>query len=264
MPELPEVETFVRSLQPAVGSRIDGADVLDPKLDVDASELDGRRITSIARRGKHIVVGLDNGAHLVIHLRMSGRLRLDCSEAEIRYTRLTLRLDSGEEIYFVNPRRLGTARVCRNGFDAELGVEPLSTAFTPARLSELAAATRAPIKHLLMNQRRIAGVGNIYAAEALWRAGIDPRRPSSSLGKTEVEALHGGLVGVLAEAIDQLGTTLGASVSDYRPTAATSGEFQNRLYVYGREGEDCARCGGTIERTMQQGRSTCFCPSCQT
>ena len=263
MPELPEVETFVRALQPAVGRRIERVDVIDAKLAVDASDLDGRRITWIERRGKHIVVGLDDASHLVFHLRMSGRLRLECSEAEIPYARLALHLDSGEAIHFVNPRRLGTARVCRDGFDAELGIDPLSDAFTPARLSEMTAASRAPIKHFLMNQRRIAGVGNIYAAEALWRAAIDPRRPSDSLGEKEAEALHEGLVGVLTEAIDQLGTTLGGSVSDYRPTAETSGEFQNRLYVYGREGEDCARCGGTIERTVQQGRSTCFCPGCQ-
>ena len=263
MPELPEVETFVRGLQPAVGGTIRRAEILDAKIGLDASELDGQRITSIERHGKHIVIELNDGACLVIHLRMSGRLRLECSETEIPYTRLILHLDSGKAVYFVNPRRLGTARVCHDGFDADLGIEPLSRAFTATRLAELAGASRAPIKHVLMDQRRIAGIGNIYAAETLWRAGIDPRRPSNSLTEEETTALHEALIGVLNEAIEGLGTTLGSSVSDYRPTSETEGEFQNRLYVYGREGEDCARCGATIERAIQQGRSTCFCPSCQ-
>jgi formamidopyrimidine-DNA glycosylase len=264
MPELPEVETFVRGLQSAVGMTIERADVVDAKLAVDGSELAGRRITSIERRGKHIVVGLDDGAHLVVHLRMSGRLRLDCSEAEIPYTRLVLRLDSGGSIHFVNPRRLGTARIYRDGFDVDLGVDPLSDAFTPEHLMKMTCASPTPIKHLLMDQRRIAGLGNIYAAEALWRAGIDPRRPSNGLTKEETNSLRESIVGLLSEAIAGLGTTLGSSVSDYRPTSNTSGEFQSRLFVYGREGEGCTRCGTAIARTIQQGRSTCFCPNCQT
>ena len=264
MPELPEVQTFVNALQPAVGSEIVSADVLDSKLCLDPAALAGQRITSIERRGKHIVFGLDGLALLVIHLRMSGRLRLERSEPEIPYTRLILHLDSGEAIYFVNPRRLGTARVCRGGFDTDLGVEPLSDTFTTEHLAELASSSRAPIKSLLMDQRRIAGIGNIYAAEALWRSRVDPRRPSNSLAAKETAALHESIVGVLTEAVGQLGTTLGSSVSDYRPTPEEPGTFQNQLYVYDREGETCKRCGSTIERTVQQGRSTCFCPSCQT
>lgn len=264
MPELPEVETFVRGLQPAVGRTIEGADVLDPKLALRPSGLVGRKIDSIERRGKHIVFALDDGERLIVHLRMSGRLRLERSREEIPYTRLALRLAREQAIYFVDPRRLGTARVCRDELDEDLGVEPLSAEFTRERLAALIAGRRTPIKPLLMNQRRIAGLGNIYAAEALWRAEIDPRRPSSELAEAEVTALHRSIVAVLTEAVGSLGTTLGSSVSDYRPTAAAVGEFRNRLRVYGRAGEACERCGETIERTVQQGRSTCFCPKCQT
>lgn len=263
MPELPEVETFVRRLQPASGATIVKADVLDEKLRLDADALGGAVIASINRRGKHIVFDLGASVHLVIHLRMSGRLRLERSEAEIPYTRLVLHLDSGDSVYFINPRRLGTAILCRNGFGDDLGVEPLSPAFTPEALANLSSASRAPIKHVLMDQRRIAGIGNIYATESLWQAGIDPRRSANSLSENEASALHESLVTMLSEAIDQLGTTLGSSISDYRPSSEETGLFQNRLFVYGREGEDCPRCGTTIERTVQQGRSTCYCPSCQ-
>jgi formamidopyrimidine-DNA glycosylase len=262
MPELPEVETFVRGLRAVIGRTIERADVIDPKLELAPSALAGRRIASIDRRGKHIVFSFGGGDRLTIHLRMSGRLRLDRSEAEVPYTRLILHLDSKEQVYFVDPRRLGTA--CLGGFATEtLGVEPLSGAFTPACLATLVAASRAPIKPLLLDQRRIAGLGNIYAAESLWRAGVDPHRPSNGLTDVQVAALHESIVAVLTEALDGRGTTLGASVSDYRPGPGTAGEFQNRLYVYGREGEDCSRCGWTIERSIQQGRSTYYCPNCQ-
>ena len=263
MPELPEVETFVRRLQPASGTRIVAVEVLDEKLRLDSRKLTGAAIASIGRRGKNIVFDLGATGHLVIHLRMSGRLRLERTEAEIPYTRLILHLDSGDDVYFVNPRRLGTAILCQNGFGDALGVEPMSSAFTKGTLAKLASASRAPIKHVLMDQRRIAGIGNIYAAESLWQECIDPRRPANTLNQSESAALHGSLITVLSEAIDQLGTTLGSSVSDYRPSSEETGSFQNRLFVYGREGEDCSRCGTTIKRTVQQGRSTCYCPSCQ-
>jgi formamidopyrimidine-DNA glycosylase len=263
MPELPEVETFVRGLAPAVGCAIASAEVLDAKLAVSADELTGARIERIRRRGKYIGIDLGDGRSLVIHLRMSGRLRLECRECETKYTRMILRLDDGQFIYFVDPRRLGTADVREAGFELPLGLEPLDPTFTTAALVELASQSRAPIKQLLLDQRKVAGIGNIYAAESLWRARIDPRRPANALSKAEVGRLHKAIIGVLGEAIAQLGTTLGSSVSDYQPTAAETGSFQNRLAVYGREGELCERCGEGIERVIQAGRSTCFCPACQ-
>jgi len=200
---------------------------------------------------------------LVVHLRMSGRLRLDRSEDEIPYTRMILRLDSGDAVYFINPRRLGTVALCEDGFNKELGIDPTDVAFTPGVLAEIASGSRAPIKQLLLDQRKIAGIGNIYAAEALWRAGIDPTRRANTLEKNEIAKLHGGITSVLFDAIDQLGTTIGSSVSDYRRSADQGGEFQNQLAVYGRESEACERCSTPIARIAQAGRSTYLCPACQ-
>jgi formamidopyrimidine-DNA glycosylase len=263
LPELPEVETFVRGLTPAIGRTIVSAEVLDARLAVSAEDLVGARIERIRRRGKYIGIDLGDGRSLVIHLRMSGRLRLECRECETKYTRMILRLDDGQCIYFVDPRRLGTAELCESDFGLALGIEPLDAGFTVAALAGLASQSRAPIKQLLLDQRKVAGIGNIYAAEALWRARIDPRRPANALSKAEVGRLHKAIVGVLKEAVDGLGTTLGTSVSDYHPTATEAGSFQNHLAVYGREGEPCERCGEGIERVIQAGRSTCFCPACQ-
>jgi formamidopyrimidine-DNA glycosylase len=262
-PELPEVETFVRGLAPAVGRTIASADVLDTRLAVTAEDIAGARIAAIVRRGKYIRIELEDGRKLVVHLRMSGRLRLDCDEYERDYVRMVLHLDDGTDVYFVDPRRLGTADVCEDGDDAPLGVEPLEPTFTLPVLSKLTSESKAPIKSFLLDQRKVAGIGNIYAAEALWQARIDPRRRACELSRVEVGRLHRAIVGVLGEAVTQLGTTLGSSVSDYRPTAAEGGMYQNHLAVYGREGETCERCGEPIERVIQAGRSTCFCPKCQ-
>ncbi len=263
MPELPEVETFVRGLLPTVGQTIVSADVLDAKLAVSGEDLAGERIADIRRRGKYIGIELEDGRTLVIHLRMSGRLRLGCRECETKYARMILRLDDGTSIYFVDPRRLGTAELTEGAPELSLGVEPLAPAFTPAVLSKLASESRAPIKQLLLDQKKVAGIGNIYAAEALWRAKLDPRRRANNLSRAEIGRLHKAIVSVLREAVEGLGTTLGTSVSDYHPTTDAAGSFQNHLAVYGREGEPCGRCGGDIERVIQAGRSTCFCPACQ-
>jgi formamidopyrimidine-DNA glycosylase len=262
-PELPEVETFVRGLLPAVGQRIAVAEVLDEKLAVSGDDLAAARIAGIRRRGKYIGIELEDGRTLVVHLRMSGRLRFGCRECETKYARLILRLDNGTSVYFVDPRRLGTANVYDSGFDVSVGIEPLDVGFTAAALAKLAAASKAPIKQLLLDQKKVAGIGNIYAAEALWRAKLDPRRKANELSRAEVGRLHKAIVSVLEEAVESLGTTLGTSVSDYHPTTTDAGSFQNHLAVYGREGEPCERCGEGIERVIQAGRSTCFCPACQ-
>ena len=263
MPELPEVQTFVAGLQPAVGRRIVSVDVLDGKLDLAGNHLLGSRILSISRRGKYIVLSLDPAGDLVIHLRMTGRVRLQCATDERKYARLIVGLDSGRSIFFVNPRRLGTAVFHRDGFATSLGVDPLDPEFTEERLAEILAGSRRPIKQLLMDQRRIAGLGNIYAAECLWRAGIDPRRPASSLSSDEVPSLQRAVVGVLSEAIDHLGTSIGQSISDYRPTPNEMGGFGNQLAVYGRDAAACKRCGHSIVRIRQAGRSTYLCSACQ-
>jgi len=263
VPELPEVETLTRGLRSIVGTTIVSAEILDDRLTVCADQLVGASIRDLRRRGKYILIGVEQRGDLVVHLRMSGRLCLDRSEKEIPYTRMILHLDSGSAVYFVNPRRLGTAVLYPEGFAKPLGIEPITSDFTAAALEQLAHTSRSPIKQLLLDQRKIAGIGNIYAAEALWRAGIDPRRRSDSLETDELAALHAGITSVLSEAIGQLGTTLGESVSDYRPSGASGGTYQNHLAVYGREDEPCERCGAPIQRVIQAGRSTCFCPACQ-
>lgn len=264
MPELPEVEVFVRQLTPIVGTTIRQTEVLDQRLALDESQLNQATITSVERRGKHIVIGLGDRGDLVVHLRMSGRLRLHRSEAESKYTRLILHLDSGACVYFVNPRRLGTATHYPGGFAPDLGCELLSSAFTADALFQLLRMSRSPVKTFLLNQQRIAGIGNIYAAEALWRAAISPDRPASSLTRKEIVRLHGDIVSVLNEAIIGQGTTIGNSVSDYQPSIGEQGEFQNHLSVYGRESEPCERCGTIIVRMKQGGRSTYYCSECQT
>ncbi len=263
MPELPEVETFVRELQPVTSAAIARVDVADDRLDLDPSSLEGAIVSSVERRGKHIVFHLGDRGDLVIHLRMSGRLRLHRSEREKKYTRLVLNLDSGDRVYFVNPRRLGTVKYYPSGFKICLGVEPLGRTFTHDVLERLTTTSVSPIKMLLMDQRKIAGIGNIYAAEALWRSGISPSRCSSSLSHEEVVRLHDAVVSVLQEAIAQQGTSLGDGVSNYVAPSGAAAEFQNHLSVYGREAESCERCGGTIVRIKQGGRSTYYCNQCQ-
>ncbi len=264
MPELPEVEVFVRRLQPIVGATIDRVEVLDDQLNLDGSMLAGTTVSSVERRGKHIVIHLGDRGDLVVHLRMSGRLRLHRGENEVKHTRLVLYLDSGDTVYFVNPRRLGTVIHCLDGFEADLGIEPLSRSFTADVLGKMTGKSRSPIKLFLLDQRKIAGVGNIYASEALWRSGISPEREAKTLSYDEVHSLHGNIVSVLNDAIAGQGTTIGNSVSDYRPSAGEQGEFQNHLSVYGREAEPCERCGTAIARLKQGGRSTYYCRDCQT
>jgi len=243
---------------------IQRAEVLDDRLALDGSRIEGASISSAERRGKHIVIHLGERGDLVVHLRMSGRLRLHRGQDEVKYTRLVLHLDSGDTVYFVNPRRLGTVIHCAAGFEADLGLEPLSSSFTVDALGDLTSKSHSPIKLFLLDQRRIAGVGNIYASETLWRSRISPDKESALLTRDELVRLHGDIVSVLNDAIEGQGTTIGNSVSDYHPSAGEQGEFQNRLSVYGREDEPCERCGTAIARLKQGGRSTYYCQECQT
>ena len=262
MPELPEVETIVRGLAIVNGARINKLEVLDPRLDLPVQEIVGKRIERIERRGKYILLHLPKGKSLIVHLRMSGRLTLTHSPGEEKHTRLILHLDRGK-VYFINPRRLGTVEYSRNGFPHNLGIDPLDRQFTAQHLEDIIMSSRALIKPLLMNQRKVAGLGNIYAAEALWRAGIDPRRPGNTLTRKEIRALRHAILGVLQNAIGHMGTTLGDTVSDYRNASGDYGGFQDLLAVYGREKETCPRCGEEILRIRQTGRSTYYCPKCQ-
>ncbi len=259
MPELPEVETIVRGLRKTVtGSTVEKLQVIDPRISLPEKKIIGKRISTVERRGKYIVFKLSPSGSLIFHLRMSGRLLRVCPAGEGKYSRLVLHLDTGV-LRFVNPRKLGTVEFADDGFPHELGVDPLSSEFTERRLKSLLKTSRMPIKSFLMDQRKIAGLGNIYSAEALWRARIGPWRAAAAIPFKEARALHDGIVSVLQEAIEHMGTTF----SDYRDSEGNRGDFQRFLSVYGREGEPCPRCGAGIERVKQAGRSTYFCPGCQ-
>ena len=275
MPELPEVETIRRQLAPALEDRVlERLEVLDPRWCEPAppEELElatrGRRIERVWRRGKYLVVELKDDVHLVMHLRMTGTLLL-VREAEDLPARPHLRarlvLSGGERLLFVDVRRFGTGIVLLGSeardayFDARLGVEPLDPTFTTDALRALARGRRAPVKAFLLSQERIAGVGNIYADEALFRAGIHPLRQVGTLRAAQLEALRGAVVDALQAGID----ARGATIDDFRHTDGASGAFQDRFLVHLREGEPCPRCGTPIRKLRAAGRGTYVCERCQ-
>jgi len=256
MPELPEVENTVRILRPkVVGKEIVEVEALDPKLGHVPQNLAlPARVLELLRKGKYIIFDLGE-RKLVLHLRMSGHLFWTHSLSEIsKHTRLILRFSEGT-LLFIDPRRLGTAEVVEE-FSEPLGPDALGDL---SFLDEALLKSRAPIKLWLLDQRNIAGLGNIYASEALFLAGIDPRRPASSLKKREVAKLKDAIHRVLREALEAMGTTLEDKA--YRTPEGESGDYEPK--VYGREGLPCLRCGTPIERIELGGRGTYFCPRCQ-
>lgn len=273
MPELPEVETVRRRLRPVLeGATIARAEIVDSRLTrpVDpafvADALVGERIAAVERRGKYLLWRLDSGRTLVVHLRMTGALR-HAPAGELpddAYRRATLALDTGAEVGYRDVRRFGTWELLDDGhlrpyLAARLGPEPLAPSFTAARLARLLEGRRAPIKAFLLDQRRLAGVGNIYADEALWRARIHPRRPAGELRHDEIARLHRAIRAALRRGVELQGSTL----RDYVTPDGESGGMQREFHVYGRLGEPCDRCGRPIERTVVAGRGTWLCPHCQ-
>jgi formamidopyrimidine-DNA glycosylase len=287
MPELPEVETVVRQLEPEVeGHRIERLEVLDARWSrpVPPEQLGaavgGATIEHLGRRGKYILMGLDRERTLVMHLRMTGNLILhegdeviDPSEGrrlyenerstEERHLRARFVLDDGRELWFTDPRRFGEAFLIDDDRleerFAKLGPEPFSPEFTSAALGEMAAGRTAPLKSFLLDQSKVAGVGNIYADEALFRAELHPLSPAGSMKPEHLEALRDAVVAALEAGID----AGGSSIDDYRDARGEKGSMQEEFLVHTREGKDCPRCGGTIVRIVVGGRSTYFCPSCQ-
>jgi formamidopyrimidine-DNA glycosylase len=288
VPELPEVETICRQLEPELeGRRIERLEVYDARWcrpvppEELAAAVSGSTISGLGRRGKYLLLGLDGERTLVMHLRMTGNLVLvepggeaiDPSEGrrlyeaerstEERHLRARFVLDDGREVWFTDPRRFGEAFLIDDA-DLEtrfsrLGIEPLSADFTPEALGEIAAGRSAPLKSFLLDQKGIAGVGNIYADEALFRAALHPLSPAGSMRPEHLVALRDGVVAALEAGIDGGG----ASIDDYRDGRGEKGRMQNEFLVHTREGEPCPRCDGTIERIVVSGRSTYFCPSCQ-
>lgn len=267
MPEIIEVEMVARSLaRHAVKRKIRRVELFDPKLAaLDAARLAGRTIRQVFRAGKEIVLDLSaprDPLWLCVHLRMTGRLlwTQNKSPRDVRHLRALLMLDRGR-IHFYDSRRFGVMRLCRTEAEwAPAGVDPLTAAFTVARLSALLSGSRAAIKPWLLRQDKIVGFGNIYASEILFAARIDPRRPANTLTSNEIKRLHRQTKRILNLSLKHGGTT----INDFMDCDGESGGFQRFLRVYGREGEPCGACGGTIERLVQQGRSTFFCPACQT
>jgi formamidopyrimidine-DNA glycosylase len=273
MPELPEVESVRRQLEPAlVGRRFERVRIDDPRLvrpyePVEvAAELEGERVSAVERRGKYLVVRFESGRVLLIHLRMTGSLlhAATGSLPDDPHRRAVVSLDDDSDVAYRDVRRFGTWLLLEPGeaepyLRARVGDEPLDALFTAARLGERLAGRRTTLKAALLDQRTLAGIGNIYADEALWRARLNPLRPASGLDRNELRRLHRGIRASLEHGLARQGSTL----RDYRLPDGAEGSMQNEFHVYGRRDEPCDRCGTLIVRTQVAGRTTWFCPTCQ-
>jgi formamidopyrimidine-DNA glycosylase len=273
VPELPEVETVRLRLAPVLeGRRLERVEISDPRLtrpldpDDVARALEGERVREVGRRGKYLIVWFESGRALLIHLRMTGSLRHAPAGTlpDDPYRRAVVRLDDGSDVAYRDVRRFGTWLLLEPSevgeyVDARVGREPLDAAFRARDLAERLATRRAPIKTVILDQRTVAGVGNIYADEALWRARIHPLTAARDLAPDELRALHRGIRRALEHGIARQGSTL----RDYALPDGTTGGMQREFKVYGRAGEPCDRCGTPIEKIRAAGRGTWYCPSCQ-
>jgi len=270
VPELPEVETIARGLANAVtGKTVASVAVTMAKIAIaPAGEsfqeaLTGETIVAVGRRGKYVVLELASGRRLAVHLRMTGRLIVQAPgySEPYPYTHVRVSFTDGSALSFADVRQFGRMRLLPAGdpWDADGGVEPLSKGFTSEAFVSMLDGRRTPIKTFLLDQSRIAGVGNIYACEALWEAGIRPSRPAHKITKPARRRLHGAVRDVLQRAIAARGT----SVDDYVDAEGLRGGYQNQLAVYGRLGEPCPRCGKPIVRTVLGQRGTWWCRGCQ-
>ncbi len=271
MPELPEVETIRRQLAPLVEGRVVARlDIADPRWclplapDAILDAVQGRRVERLARRGKYLVWELEDEAFLLMHLRMTGTLLYDAPPGT-PYERVRWTLDDGHELRFCDPRRFGTGELALGTpardafFAARLGLEPLDGELTGEALRRMARGRRAPVKAFLLDQRRIAGVGNIYADEALFRAGIHPLRPVGTLTRAQCDALALAVREALAAGV----AAGGATIDDFRHVDGVRGAFQNEFLVHLRRGEPCPRCAAPVVKFVAAGRGTYACESCQ-
>lgn len=270
MPELPEVETVARGLQASMpgrtitGVRVDWLRTIAfPSSDEFVQRLIGRQVRTVGRRGKYVIIVLNEG-HLLIHLKMSGRLRLvPGDEPENNHVRVTFSLDDGMELRFQDVRKFGRVYLVNDAAEvtSELGPEPLTDEFTLDAFRRLLEPRSGRLKPLLLNQQFLAGLGNIYADEALFVARLHPLRKADSLAPDEQEHLYHAIRTVLREAIASRGTTL--SDGGYTDASGRAGAYQGRLAVYGQTGSPCPRCETSIERIVVGGRSSHYCPRCQ-
>ena len=287
MPELPEVETVCRQLEPEIeGRRIERLEVLDGRWSrplapgAFGAAVEGATIGGLDRRGKYLLLRLGGARTLVMHLRMTGNLVLREGEGALdpsagrrlyegerstdeRHLRARFTLDDGRELWFTDPRRFGEAFLLADSElgerFAKLGVEPLSPEFTAEALGAMAVGRTAPLKSFLLDQSGVAGIGNIYADEALHRARLHPLSPAGSMRSEHHAALRDAIVAALEAGIDGGG----ASIDDYRDARGERGTMQDEFLVHTREGLACPSCEGEIKRIVVSGRSTYFCPSCQ-
>jgi formamidopyrimidine-DNA glycosylase len=274
VPELPETETIARDLNGAIsGRRIEKVSVrkADVLREVTARSMSRRlrhaTIVRSWRRAKLVVIDLDNEDRIVVQPRFTGALLIDdgsLTASELSYSTMRFDLDDGRALHYADVRRLGTVALMDadrfEEYSGKLGIEPLDRGFTSKHLSGVLRATSQPVKKVLMEQRKIAGIGNIYANEALWRARIDPSRSSASVSLQESQLLRDSIVAVLEEAIDARGT----SFRDYRDARGKRGGFVEKLEAYGRAGLPCRRCGSKLVATHAiDGRATTLCVKCQ-
>jgi formamidopyrimidine-DNA glycosylase len=269
MPELPEVETVVRALRlPLVGRTFTEVrnywpgHIVTPPLPELQRRIHGRAILTINRRAKYLVFSLSDGETLIIHLKMTGHLAVvDPETPPDQYAHTIFKLDNGQELRFRDPRKFGRVYLVQDPaeiFDS-LGPEPLEDAFTTAVLQERLQNRKRVLKPLLLDQTFVAGIGNIYADEALHYARLHPERRSNTLSPAEIKALHGAIQKVLKLGIEREG----ASIDRYVKPDGSKGDMQNAVAVYGRTGDPCYRCGTPIQRIKLGGRGTHFCPTCQ-
>ncbi len=274
MPELPETETIARDLNQSIAGRtITGVRVTRPDVlrelgkTAFSRRLTGSRILKSWRRAKLVVTDLSTGDRVVVQPRFTGALIVEekgLDPSLLSHSTMRMELDDGRALHYCDVRRLGTVTLMPparfDEYSGALGKEPLDPDFTPEQLSGVLRVSSQPVKKVLMDQRRIAGIGNIYANEALWRARIDPSRPARAIDPDSIARLHQEIVSVLTESIESRGT----SFRDYRDARGERGSFAARLQAYGREGKECFRCGARLIGTHAiDGRATVFCARCQ-
>lgn len=267
MPELPEVETIRRSLLGNIGASIAKIEIIREdiirKQDFLPEELLGKTLTQIKRRGKYLILIMGKDLSLVVHLGMSGRFYMQYENEPIMvpHVHMVIYLDNKQKILFQDPRRFGGIWFSKNpeSLFTHMGQEPLEKGFTHSYLSDICRNRKVAIKTLLLNQNLIAGIGNIYADEALFAAKVRPDREAGSLSKQEIKQLHKAIINVIQNSIEKCGTTF----RDFRDGYNQSGQFQSYLNVYGKTNIPCKTCGLVIKKDIIGGRSSHYCEKCQ-